>query len=349
MKALYLPSNTLRLERGFTLLELVLVLFLIGLLATAGLLFTQNIEDQALFDETQRRLELIRKAVIQNGERTINGAPELSGFVVDNGRLPYCLTELTGPELSFTDSVSAPSTHYQSPCDTNTLLTLRKPVITDTGIRYGWWGPYIQVNPDDNGDRPFRDGYSNDDGSVNFGWNWTLSESATVVGLSSYDPDSGIFPEPVDLTVQSSGFDLNDNFDDYPAALTDYLLVANDWLYQQDVTIQFVNTSATSSIDGINSGDENWTLTLAKSSVDPAAIATTFTFTPTSSSIPPSMGVYEHTTSFADPIPVGYYRVSIECADDGGGDPCPNQVSSPFTIMILPKQQLGPLRWNLEP
>ncbi len=334
-------------SRGFTLLELVLVLFLVGLLATAGLLFTQNIEDQAQFDDTQRRLELIRKAIIQSGERTVNGRPELSGFVIDNGRLPYCLTELTGPEFAFTDSASAPTTHYQSPCDlSNGLLTIRKPLITDAGLRYGWWGPYIQVNPESNGDRPFRDGYSNDDGGVNFGWNWTLSESATAVVINSLDPDSGVFPQPIDLTVQSSGFDLTDDFDDYPAALTDYLLVANDWLYQQDVTIQFVNTSATSAIDGINSGDENWTLTLAKSTTDPDALASAFTFTPTSSSIPANMGMYEHTTSFSDPIPVGYYRVTIECAD---GDSCPDSVSNPYTIMILPKQQLAPLRWNLEP
>lgn len=335
------------LQQGFTLLELVLVLFLIGLLATAGLLFTQNIEDKALFDETQRRMELIRKAVIQNGDRTINGSPELSGFVVDNGRLPYCLRELTGPELSFTDSVSSPATHYQSPCDNNTLLTLRKPVITDTGIRHGWWGPYIQANPDDNGDRPFRDGYNNADGSVNYGWGWTLSESGTAVVIASFDPSDDASPQPVDLTVQSSGFDLSDSFDDYPPALTDYLLVANDWLYQQSVTIQFVNTSATSSIDSIAPDDE-WTLTLAKSSLDPEAIATIFSFTPTSSSIPANMGMYEHTVSFDEPVPVGYYRVSIKCTDVDSS--CPDDsVSSPYTIMILPKQQLGPLRWNLKP
>jgi len=334
-------------QYGFTLLELVLVLFLVGLLATAGLLFTRNIEDQALFDETQRRLELIRKATIQSGERTVNGRPELAGFVIDNGRLPYCLTELTGPELAFTDSTSAPGTHYQSPCDlSNTLLTLRKPVVTDSGIRYGWWGPYIQVNPESNGDRPFRDGYNNDDGSVNFGWSWTLSESGTAVALASFDPSNDALPQPVDLTVQSSGFDLGDSFDDYPAALTDYLLVANDWLYQQAVTIQFVNTASTSAITGINDGDENWTLTLAKSSTDAGAIASSFTFTPTSSSIPANMGMYEHTTSLAEAVPAGYYRVSITCAD---GDSCPDSVSNPYTIMILPKQQLGPLRWNLEP
>lgn len=334
-------------QYGFTLLEMVLVLFLIGLFASAGLLFTRNIEEQAQFDETQRRLELIRNAIIQTGERTVNGQPELSGFVVEQGRLPYCLTELTGPELTFTDSSSAPDTHYQSPCDpTNTLLTLRKPTITDTGLRIGWWGPYIQVNPDSNGKRPFRDGYNNTDDSVNFGWNWTLSESASVVALAVYDPEADTPPRPYDLTVQSSGFDLNDNFDDYPATLTDYLLQTNDWQYQQTFTIQFVNTSSTSAINDINSGDEEWTFTLAKSSTDANAFESIFTFTPTASSIPANMGMYEHTATITESIPVGYYRVNIDCS---AGSHCPQMQSSPHTIMLLPRQQLGPIRWNIHP
>jgi len=338
-------------QHGFTLLEMVLVLFLIGLFATAGLLFTRNIEDQALFDETQRRLELIRKAIIQTGARTVNGQPELAGFVVDNGRLPYCLMELTGPELTFTDSSSAPDTHYQSPCATdNNLLVLRKPTTTDAGLRIGWWGPYIQVNPDSKGDRPFRDGYNNDDDSVNYGWNWTLSESAAVVALVSYDPEDNSSPRAYDLTVQSSGFDLNDGFDDYPAAITDYLLQTNDWRYQQAVNIQFVNTSATSAITDINSGDEEWTLTLSKSSTDVDAFESIFTFTPATSSIPANMGMYEHTVSVTESIPVGYYRVNIVCSDgDGGGDNCPQMQISPYTIMLLPGQQLGPIRWNIHP
>ncbi len=277
-------------SRGFTLLELVLVLFLIGLLATAGLLFTQNIEDQAQFEDTQRRLVLIRKAIIQSGDRTVNGQPELSGFVVDNGRLPYCLTELTGPELDFTDSVSAPGTHYQSPCDlSNNALTLRKPVVSDTGVRYGWWGPYIQVNPDSNGDRPFRDGYGNDDGSVNFGWSWTLSESATAVNINSYDPDASAppvpFPRPFYLTVQSSGFDLNDNFDDYPTDLTDYLIAENDWLLPNTFRLRFVNTSPTSAITesgtDYNWEDMRWTFTLSASGTSSQVYENNnFTFTP---------------------------------------------------------------------
>ncbi|MEX1199603.1 MAG: prepilin-type N-terminal cleavage/methylation domain-containing protein [Methylophaga sp.] len=329
---------------GFTLLELVLVLFLIGLLASAGLLFTQNIEDQAHFAETQRRLEIIRKAIIQGGERSVNGQPELSGFVVDNGRLPYCLAELIGPEFAFTESVSSVN-HYQSPCNTNNLLELLKPGITDDGIRYGWWGPYIQVNPDNNSDRPFRDGYGNDDQSTNYGWGWTLSESQVAVEMASFDPSADTAPRPFDLTVQSSGFDINSTADDYPPALTDYLIVESDWRNASDIAIQFVNTSAVSAIE--NMDDQTWSMTLATSGVDSMTFnQPDFAVTPSGSSLPAG-AMYQKTVSLDSEIPVGYYLINISCTP--ATNPCPSIRSTPFTITILPRQQIAPIRWNLSP
>lgn len=84
-------------QTGFTLLELVLVLFLIALMASAALLLTEGVEDQARYDETKRRMELIRKAIVGDPSRTVNGGPEISGFVADMGRLPGCVAELLTP------------------------------------------------------------------------------------------------------------------------------------------------------------------------------------------------------------------------------------------------------------
>lgn len=322
-----------RHQSGFTLLELVLVLFLIGLLASAGLLFTENQEDQAYFDETQRRLETIRKAIIRNGERTVNGQPELAGFASDMGRLPYCVAELL-----YTGAVSD-TKFFISPCSTVNNLPMRRPATTADGIRYGWWGPYIQVNPDRDGERVYRDGYNNDDGTVNFGWNWTLSESATPVDIDSYDPDSPSSPLPLDLTVQSSGFDVTDSIDDYPPALTDYLLVVDDWLTQDVFAVQFTNTSATSAITSFDI--DNWSMTLSKSSVgpDPAVMTTTAAV----SSIPAG-GTIEATATFSERLPTGFYQVDLTCSTS-----CPENVSVPYTVMLLPRQQLAPIRWNVKP
>ena len=325
-------------QKGFTLLELVLVLFLIGLLASAGLLFTDNLRDEAQFDETQRRLEVIRKAIIQSGERTVNNQPELSGFVVDNGRLPYCLEELL-----FVDTTAVSGTNYISPCDSD--LTVPQPGTTDEGIRYGWWGPYIQVQPDRDGVRRFRDGYENgvDPTDPNFGWEWTLSESATAVDVSTYDPSAGIPPRPFDLTVRSSGFDVIDPVDDYPQALTDYLLVADDWLAAEAYTVRFYNTSAASSVIGTpDLGD--WSLTLANS----ASNFTSTAFTVATSAIPAvddGDNSVDETATFSERIPAGHYLVTVKCEADCVTD----DVSNQYRIMLLPRQQLAPIRWNVKP
>ncbi len=322
-----------RLQIGFTLLELVLVLFLVGLLASAGLLFTQNQEDQAYFDETQRRLETIRQAIIRNSERTVNGQPELAGFAADMGRLPYCAAELIySGAVSDTD-------FFISPCSDVNDLPMRRPGVTADGIRYGWWGPYIQVNPDQNGERVFRDGYSNDDGTVNFGWSWTLSESATPIDIDSYDPDSPSAPVLLDLTVQSSGYDLLDSRDDYPPELTNYLVVADDWLTQEIFAVQFANTSSESAVD--NFDINNWSMTFSNSNIvpDPA----TMTMTASVSSIPPSSSIQASAT-FDIRLPVGFYQVKLDCTGT-----CPDNVSTPYTVVLLPRQQLAPIRWNVKP
>lgn len=327
-------------QSGFTLLELVLVLFLVGLMASAGLLFTQNQEEQLYFDDTQRRLKTIREAIIRSSERSLNGQPELAGFAVDMGRLPYCLEELVYTSFDVTDSTSSPATHYESPCDSS--ISLRKPSVTDVGIRIGWNGPYIQISPEQDGIRRLRDGYNNS-GLNNFGWEMTLSQSGTTYSAPITAP---INPIADSIFLHSLGYDLNSSVDDYPRAGDDELVTAEDWLAQQSFTIQFVNTSATSAIDDINTGDEEWTFTLAKSSTDPDAFERTFTFTPTSSSIPANMGMYEHTTSVSESIPVGYYHINVVCS---AGTNCPQVQSSPFTIMLLPRQQVGPIRWNIQP
>lgn len=325
---------TSRTQQGFTLLELVLVLFLIGLLASAGLLFTERQQDAAYFDETQRRQTLIRDAIIRSTERVVNGQPELAGFAVDNGRLPYCLKELVVSPFELTDSASATG-YYESPCDPS--KTLLKPMVTDRGIRVGWHGPYIQVNPEQDGVRRFRDGYQNglDPEDENFGWMVTLGASGT---------------EPArNFRLASEGYDLSTDADDYPPAGSDDLIVDNDWLADSSFSLRFVNTSSVSAVQNLDSSLD-WTVTLAKSSTDPHAYNHSFSFTPPGSSIA-SRSEFDYTVAvssaslFADKIPAGYYALEVSCA----GATCPTMASDAYTIMVLPRQQLGPFRWNIKP
>jgi prepilin-type N-terminal cleavage/methylation domain-containing protein len=190
-----------RRESGFSLLEMLLVLFLIGLMASAGLMLTEGVEDQAKYDETKRRMELMRKAIVGDPTRTVNGSPEISGFVADMGRLPGCIREL----LERMDCENIP----------NDLPVWQKD--ENTGIWAGWRGPYIAVLPERNGNIRFRDGYGNTGTDVdglagtnpdasdtgederNSGWTWRLYQeddtpttnitNAATTRLQSYGTD----------------------------------------------------------------------------------------------------------------------------------------------------------------
>ena len=72
--------------RGFTLLEMVLVVFILGILATIPLTFIENENGQRRYEQSRQTMSSIREAIVK--ERTYRGQPLISGFVADNGRLP---------------------------------------------------------------------------------------------------------------------------------------------------------------------------------------------------------------------------------------------------------------------
>lgn len=205
-------------SRGFTLLEMLLVLFLIGLMASAGLMLTENVEDQARYDETKRRMELVRRAIVGDTARSINGSAEIGGFAADMGRLPDCLAELLAP--------------FDCADPANPLPLWSEDA--NSGLAAGWRGPYVQALPDFDGARRLPDAYGNDDGGPNFGWGFLNDAGA--------------------IRLQSSG--LNGIFDgasgdDYPAGATLDLVPAlvNVFDYRVDfrhwdtLTIRFENIS----------------------------------------------------------------------------------------------------------
>lgn len=77
-----------RHELGFTLLEMLLVVFILGSLAFVASNFVDNQDDQLRFHDTANRLDKIRTAVISNG----SVVP--AGFVADNGLLPSNIAQL---------------------------------------------------------------------------------------------------------------------------------------------------------------------------------------------------------------------------------------------------------------
>jgi len=218
---------------GFTLLEMVLVLFLMALVTSAGLMLTEGVEDQAKSDETKRRMEMIRKAIVGDPTRTVNGSPEISGFVADMGRLPGCIREL----LERMDCENIPNDLPVWQNDEN------------TGIWAGWRGPYIAVLPDRDGVRRFRDGYGNvdideDEDAQNYGWVWRLYQND--------GSQTGDVSQAVSIRMQSYGFNGTDKYPNGDMDEINKLIDENDWKINIstgiDTSFLKPNTSSSKSI-----------------------------------------------------------------------------------------------------
>lgn len=119
------------MSRRLTLIELLLVVFILAAVAASAATLTDDVDVQARYDLTASRREQVRRAIL--GE-----APAVSGFVADMGRLPTGLDELLQP---------------------GTLETWEFDPTYGAGA--GWRGPYLSAQFKDG--RPvFRDGWGND-------------------------------------------------------------------------------------------------------------------------------------------------------------------------------------------
>ena len=115
--------------KAFTLIEMLLVVFLIGLVASSMILVVDNKDDQNRHDETILRYKNIRDAIIGSHHINLNGSPQINGFIADMGRLPANLDELitlSDPELI-------------------TPQTIGNGKIQGALLSHGWCGPYLSI------------------------------------------------------------------------------------------------------------------------------------------------------------------------------------------------------------
>ena len=128
----------------------MLVVTVLSAVAWMSLGVVSNNADQVRFEDTRNRLQAIRRAIIGDTSRTINGQPEVRGYVADMGRLPNNLNELV--------SIGGQTPYaYDS----------------DTKLWSGWNGPYLPPGYGSTG--RYLDGWGNNDGSSDFGWTYSLN------------------------------------------------------------------------------------------------------------------------------------------------------------------------------
>lgn len=169
-------SNSANGQRGFTLLELLVVVFILSAIALMTVSFTGNADDQFRYEDTQTRLDQIRSAAVGQPDRTVNGVPVVSGFLTDIGRLPDDLRDLVeNPQVGSPPTPKYPAWSFDAA----------------TNSWAGWRGPYVSTLTRRDGIRIFSDGWGlTDTNPPLYGW-----------GTVAVNQASGT------MTVQSLGAD----------------------------------------------------------------------------------------------------------------------------------------------
>lgn len=204
--------------RGFTLLELVVVLAILAVVTGMAVASFTAVEDQTRFDATTRLVEDVEIAIL--GERSLrnaNNQPLINGFVADMGRLPVSLdldglpatpplpSELWSPVIQETPTVVTLDAYAMRPAiagnisaaysitpnslGAQTLTAL--PSIPDASdqnvfLGTGWRGPYLRLGA---GQSKLLDSWSNSVGLLD-GTNNITAVNNPVFGILSLGSDN---------------------------------------------------------------------------------------------------------------------------------------------------------------
>jgi len=86
--------NRMRNSSGFTLVEIVLVIVIVGILAATAIRTGNHVTNSARVEETRQELDALARAIIGNPELQNNGVRSDFGYVGDVGALPANLDAL---------------------------------------------------------------------------------------------------------------------------------------------------------------------------------------------------------------------------------------------------------------
>ena len=178
-----MPSLPYKKQSGFSLLELVVVLLIMTVLSTVAIRSTVDIGYSARYEQTRDRLESIRKAIVGDPKRSINGQPDVSGFVADMGRVPDNIRELI-QQYNCTTPLGASPDNCTTPASPEWLDTIGTLVNSTASLRYGWNGPYLNISDNPINSDAYTDGWGRE--AQGFCSDSSITEQALCIGSDTW-------------------------------------------------------------------------------------------------------------------------------------------------------------------
>lgn len=172
------------LQQGFTILELIVVVAIVGLLTSLATDYMVNEGNQGRYKATQERIHQVHYALVGDSSRTINNQPAFSGYLADTGYKPKYIRDLLSN--GYCTNVKALE---KSSCDA---------AQAEWREVANWKGPYLQATSYQDvmiSDETlvtipvFRDGWGNrspESDHLNFGWDFQPNFENRAMRLSSY-------------------------------------------------------------------------------------------------------------------------------------------------------------------
>ncbi len=126
------------LNKGFTLMELIVVMALLGILTSVGINIVLRTLEAQKADSTLLEMETIKRAIAGDPSLIINGRRADFGYYGDMGIMPAALTDLItqGSQPSLTNN----TTYF---------------------ITFGWGGPYLSKSFEDDPNTSLEDSWGN--------------------------------------------------------------------------------------------------------------------------------------------------------------------------------------------
>lgn len=317
-------SGKAKSQQGFTLLELLVVIGLLGIVGLAATTYIIDTGELKRQDATEKRWDAIRKAIIGEPNLALNGSPYVSGYVADMGRLPNNIQELF---------VQGPQPAWQ----TVQLSTVTENVPGE--LSGGWRGPYLYTA----GSAFYRDGWANVDSATRNDGSGGVDDDATNFGWVV--TPTGTPPAHTDLSIlslgnnnQTGGTEFNEDFPNTAIPIVS----SNEWQLT-GATVSFNIT-----FNKLVSDQTNLELRLYffEDTTLVEEISTTQFDQLTTDTAPNTQTIYVN-----GPLPLGKYAAVVWCSASNtvyDGDCTAGNTKLPYYFTLLPNA-LQPISipWNI--